>query len=86
MSFVHVAEETTPPPDTSEVAHLEPSGASPATPTSTHGGAKRQAYILITLKTTKEAPGTDLSHTASPRKQVNRAMSVPPYYREAVSG
>lgn len=69
-----------------EVAQLERSVASPTTLTTPKEVAEKPTYIPVTLRTLTEALGADLGHTTSPRKQVKRAMSVAPYYREGLAG
>lgn len=68
------------------VANLEASGISTKTTTSTKMVIKKPASIPITLKIPTEAPTADSSHVASSRIQVNRAITIAPYYRVEVTG
>lgn len=71
ISFVHLANETTHPPDTSWSGSHEAKWKSPTT-------AKEPGIYSSHPKAPMEAPTANSDHTMSPKKQINTIVSIVP--------
>lgn len=66
------------------MAHKDPSGASPIIPIGIQeGNHGADLHFRVTLKTLTEAFKADFDDMTSLKKQVERAVSIDPLYKEA---